>query len=131
MMARETMVVLAMCATLGFPTTTSAFTAIPALNLPALHPTKRAFTPTLRQFRSALGDSSPEAPVGSTRRQFLQQGVAAIGGIALTMSSSADAEELKGYKLVEIFRVRPSVFNILSSFRLFYYSAESSLGWVI
>ena len=43
----------------------------------------------------------------------MQNGVAAIGGIAIAMSSSADAEELASgnYKLVDIFRVCASIMS--------------------
>lgn len=84
---------------------TAAFTAIPALNLPALS-NQRAISPTLREFRLALGGESQAESSAATRRKLLQHGVAAIGGIALTMSSSADAGELASgnYKLVDIFR---------------------------
>jgi hypothetical protein len=47
-------------------------------------------------------EKSSPAP---SRRQALQLGVATVGGVALAMSSSAGAEELSGYKLVDIFRV--------------------------
>lgn len=110
-MARGSRAALAaiLCASAPFASTTVAFTAIPALNLPALQ-AKRAIGPTLREFKLALGEGAgaqaPEAISSqTTRRQALQHGVAAIGGIALTMSAGADAEELKGYKLVDIFRV--------------------------
>lgn len=106
-----------LCAIATVASTTVAFTSIPALNLPALQ-AKRAISPTLREFKLALGECSgaqaPEATSSHTRRQALQHGVASIGGIALTMSAGAAdaaaalppvAEELKGYKLVNIFRV--------------------------
>ena len=82
-----------------------AFHAIPALNLPALQ-AKRSIGMTLRDFRTSEL-ASPESAAGmvQSRRTVLQHGVAVVGGIALTMSSGADAEELKGYKLVDIFRV--------------------------
>jgi len=48
-----------------------------------------------------------------SRRKVMQNGVAAIGGIAIGMSSSADAEELASgnYKLVDIFRVSTSTMS--------------------
>jgi len=93
------------CSTLQTPV--SAFTAIPALNLPALQ-AKRSINPTLRELCLLSGkdqafEASPSAN-SKSRRQFVQHGVAMVGGIALTMSSDADAAELKGYKLVDIFR---------------------------
>jgi hypothetical protein len=81
---------------------------MPALNLPALQ-AKRAISPTLRELSlfCAAKEQVPEKQAPSTsRRQALQLGVASVGGVALTMSSSSGAEELSGYKLVDIFRVR-------------------------
>mmetsp|Transcript_77021 Transcript_77021/g.112770 ORF Transcript_77021/g.112770 Transcript_77021/m.112770 type:complete len:243 (-) Transcript_77021:219-947(-) len=84
---------------------TVAFTVIPALSLPALS-NQRAISPTLREFRLALGGDEGSNTVIMSRRKVMQNGVAAIGGIAIGMSSSADAEELASgnYKLVDIFR---------------------------
>ena len=95
---------LMMCTTASFPTT-AAFTAIPALNLPALQ-AKRIINPTLRELNFLCAkDGGPEATAcHPSRRQAMQHGVAMIGGIALTMTSGAEASELKGYKLVDIFR---------------------------
>jgi len=99
---------IAVCATT--PAITSAFHtgSMPALNLPALQ-AKRAISPTLRELSlfCAAKEQVPEKQAPSTsRRQALQLGVASVGGVALTMSSSSGAEELSGYKLVDIFRVR-------------------------
>lgn len=116
--SRAALAAAILCASATVASTTVAFTSIPALNLPALQ-AKRAISPTLREFRLALGEGSgaqaTEATSSShTRRQALQHGVVTIGGIALTMSAGAAdaaaalppvAEELKGYKLVNIFRV--------------------------
>lgn len=90
-------------------TMSSAFQtgSLPALNLPALQ-AKRAISPSLRELslfcaaKEHVPEKSSPAP---SRRQALQLGIAAVGGVALAMSSSAGAEELSGYKLVDIFRV--------------------------
>ena len=113
--SRAALAAAILCASATVASTTVAFTSIPALNLPALQ-AKRAISPTLREFRLALGEGSATEATSSshTRRQALQHGVVTIGGIALTMSAGAAdaaaalppvAEELKGYKLVNIFRV--------------------------
>lgn len=109
---------IAVCST--SPTISSAFQAgsVPALNFPALQ-AKRAISPTLREL-SLLCAAKEHAPDKQTpthsRRKALQLGVATVGGIALTMSSNAGAEELSGYKLVDIFRV----LAVINSQLLFY-----------
>ena len=88
--SRAALAAAILCASATVASTTVAFTSIPALNLPALQ-AKRAISPTLREFRLALGEGSATEATSSshTRRQALQHGVVTIGGIALTMSAGA------------------------------------------